>query len=127
MTALQIVRDLTLHDGRWHFAGTLIFIDALVQDHRRQGEAIRPGYRAMGLSDEEIEAAITFPFPAVNGREMMAEAIVLDVRCECGIRRKTVVSPPAYETDACPCGRVWRVGVALSPVVVPGTDPGVPS
>src|SRR5690349_1123003 len=124
MTAREIVRDLTLHNGRWHFAGTLIYVDALVKDYRRAGEAIRPGYRAMGLTDAEIDAAIAFPFPAVNGPELAADAVVLQVRCACGMRYHAIVHPPAYETDACTCGRVWRVGIALTPAVVPSTEPG---
>jgi hypothetical protein len=78
----------------------------------------------MGLTDEELDAALAFRFPSIGARDIRPTLIGIEVRCECGVKRGTAITPPSYETDACPCGRIWQVQVSLIPTVRPDTEPG---
>ena len=123
MPPRPIVRDPAVEDSPWCIEGTQIAVIQIQQDYARSGEAALDGYRHMGLTDNELAAALAFRFPSIGARVIEPEIIGLAVQCECGIKRKTYVAPPAYETDACPCGRVWQVDVSLTPVVRPDTEP----
>jgi hypothetical protein len=115
-----IVRDSAGGTTRWHFAGTPIFVDALVSDFDNATEVatVRAAYRAMGLSDGEIDAALGFEFPPVRPVVAVPAAIALTLQCECGITRQTVVTPPEYQTNVCPCGRIWQIENRLSPLLI---------
>ena len=120
MTSRAIVRDAAGGYPRWHFAGTPIYIDALVSDFNNAADVttVRAAYRAMGLSDAEIDAGLGFAFPAVRPVSAIPEAIALTVQCECGLTRRAVVTPPEYQTDVCPCGRIWRIDRVGPPILV---------
>lgn len=123
MPSRPIARDPAVGDSPWCIEGTQIAVMQLQQDVRQRGDAARAAYRLMGLTDEELDAALAFRFPSIGVGVIEPEIIGLAVQCECGIKRKTHIAPPAYETDACPCGRVWQVQVQLTPTVRPDTDP----
>ena len=124
MLPRPIVRDPTIGDSPWCIEGTRIAVIHVQQDYARSGEAALDIYRRMGLSDEELAAALAFQFPSIGAHAIEPEIIGVAIQCECGIKRTTHIAPPTYETDACPCGRVWQVEVNLTPVVRPDTEPG---
>jgi uncharacterized protein (DUF433 family) len=120
MIARPIVRDPDVLGGRWHFADTLIYIDTLVADFQNSPspQTVRAAYRAMGLTDVEIDQALAFTFPAVEPTVVEPEAVAFTIHCECGITRQTVVHAPDFRTDVCPCGRIWQIDTALTPRLV---------
>ena len=126
MTRRAIVRDSAGGTTRWRFAGTPIFIDALVTDFANATDVttVRAAYRAMGLSDSEIDNGLQFAFPPVRPVVAVPDAIALTLHCECGITRQAVVTPPEYQTDVCPCGRIWQVENPRSPQLVAHPTPG---
>jgi hypothetical protein len=113
MTSRPIVRDPNILNGEWRFDGTLIAIRNLRRDIDRGGERARDAYRAMGLSDAEIEAGLAFEFPVIEDPAVEVPFMVVTIRCACGVRRKTTVAAPIYETDLCDCGRKWRIPVGI--------------
>jgi hypothetical protein len=123
MPPRPIVRDSAVGDSPWCIEGTRFSVMQIQQDWARSGEPALAGYRRLGLTDDELAAVLAFQFPSIGTRQIEPEIIGLAVQCECGIKRRTHVTPPTYETDACPCGRVWQVQVTLTPVVRPDTEP----
>ena len=113
MAPRPIVRDPDSFPNRWQVAGTYIFIEDIQRDYQQRGDSIRAGYRTLGLSDEELDAAISFPFPSISEAEIVVQFVSLIVHCECGIRRQAHATGPALLTDPCPCGRVWRIPVGI--------------
>jgi len=115
MPPRPIVRDPDVYDGRWHIDGTLIFVPDVQADYRSRGEAMRASYRRMGLSDPEIDAALAFTFPpVVDAPSIEVKFVSVIVRCVCGQRRQAMAGPD-METDVCPCGRTWRLPIAIEP------------
>jgi hypothetical protein len=113
MTIRPIVRDHDILNGEWRFDGTLIAIPNLRSDIKRGGKRARDAYRAMGLSDADIDAGLAFEFPVIGDPAVEVPFMVVTVRCACGVRRKTTVTAPMYETDLCVCGRKWRIPVGI--------------
>ena len=109
MTTRTIVRDPSMAGGRWHFAGTAIFVDAVRTDCARDSHGCRVAYHALGLSDEEISAALDFVFPAIDEPRFDTSLIVGLVHCSCGITRKPTIDHDTMVTDPCTCGRVWHI------------------
>jgi uncharacterized protein (DUF433 family) len=109
----SIVRDDDILDGEWRFDGTLIAIRNLRRDIERGGMRAYDAYRSMGLSDDEIQAALTFAFPVIEQPAVEASFVAIAIRCACGVHRQTTVSAPTYETDPCICGRRWRIAMAI--------------
>jgi uncharacterized protein (DUF433 family) len=109
----SIVRDDDILDGEWRFDGTLIAIRNLRRDIERGGMRAYDAYRSMGLSDDEIQAALTFAFPVIEQPAVEAPFMAIAIRCACGVHRQTTVSAPTYETDPCICGRRWRIAMAI--------------
>jgi hypothetical protein len=125
MVPRAIVREADDFAGRWRFDGTTIFIDELHRDYRRNGEAIRLPYQKLGLSHEEIDAALAFVFPDVQSPSMSIQFVGLTVDCACGIHRQTSVSAPTFMTDRCTCGRTWRVPLEQIVPTLAEFKPGV--
>ena len=116
MQARPIVRDPDVYEGRWRIADTLVFVSDIQADHRRSGDAIRPPYHALGISDAEIEAALAFTFPPVlEAPSIEVRYIGLTVHCVCGVKRQATAVGPELETDVCTCGRTWRLPVTIEP------------
>jgi uncharacterized protein (DUF433 family) len=113
VSARAIVRDPDILDGRWHFEGTSTAVANVRTDYDAEPTGAGQSYRFAGLSDEEIEAALAFGFPAVND---VAVAVALEygsvtVACVCAEHtRKTGVWPLVAEVE-CPCRRTWRITV----------------
>ena len=125
MPPRPIVRDLDVYHGQWRIDGTLIFVADLQRDHQRHGDAVRGPYRAMGITDDEIDAALAFTFPPVLAEPLVEPHFVsLTLHCVCGVRRQAMVAWPTLETDQCICGRTWRIPVGILPGRPPSPDGG---
>jgi uncharacterized protein (DUF433 family) len=115
MSGRPIVRDRAILSGKWHFQGTFISVQELCRDFGRSGEAARVAYRRLGLADEEIDAALAFAYPEIEIAGVQVSAMSVSIRCVCGMRFRSTVHAPAYETDPCVCGRIWRIPVGIEP------------
>ena len=67
MTAREIVRHPEILDGRWHFESTSIAVADVVRDYKASDTKLAGSYRFAGLSDQEVQVALLFAFPAVRG------------------------------------------------------------
>ena len=114
MVKRSIVRDIDVLTPGWRIEGTLIFVDQIHRDFRVRGEAVRPRYRQLGLTDEEIDAALAFRFPEVKEAQVEVELAAVRIQCVCGERRRTVITAPTYETDLCICGRSWKIPFSIT-------------
>ena len=115
MTARAIVRDPELLDGRWHFEGTSAAVADVVTDYAASATSLPETYRFAGLTDEEVQAALTFEFPEVKDLSVTLEYGSVEVHCVCGEHtQKTGVWPLVGEIE-CPCRRTWRVTVEPVP------------
>lgn len=111
MTARAIVRHPEILGGRWHFESTSIAVADVVLDYEAGRSGALESYRFAGLSDEEIEAALAFEFPAVRDVDVSLEYGSVRVECVCGEHtQKSGVWPLIAEVE-CPCRRTWRVTV----------------
>jgi len=119
----EIVRDPDIFDGRWRIDGTLVFVADLQRDFLLKQNEIRDPYKGMGLTDDEINAALIFMFPAVVKRELDVTVAGIKARCECGERRRTHIASPEFETDACICGRLLRIQVELDAILHTDDEP----
>ena len=119
MTARAIVQHPELLDGRWHFENTSVAVADVVRDYEAaSADSVPEMYRFAGLTDEEIQAALSFAFPAVMDVAVTLEYGSVTVACVCGEHtQKTGVWPLVAEVE-CPCRRTWRVMVEP----VPGTE-----
>ena len=105
MPARAIVFDPAYRGGRYRFDGLVIAIADLRCDFRHSGERARPGYRQLGLTDAEIDAALAFSFPAVVEPQIVKiEFVVATLRCVCG-EQLTLEDSLEVAVD-CVCGRV---------------------
>jgi uncharacterized protein (DUF433 family) len=128
MTIRPIIREHDILNGEWRFHGTLIAVRNLRSDIERGGKHARDAYRAMGLSDADIDAGLAFEFPVIEDPGVEVPFMVVTIRCVCGERRKATVTAPMYETDLCVCGRRWRIPVGIE-LAADGESPtpiGVP-
>ena len=92
MTMRPIVRDSNMLSGRWRIDGTEIAIAAIGQDYAQGMEELKRQYRSAHLTDEEIQAALAFEFPAVREPDVEIPLSPLTVHCECG---EDTPRPPA--------------------------------
>ena len=122
MNARPIVRDSDILDGKWRFDGTLISVMDLRRDFEAGGESVRDSYRAMGLTDAEIDNAFAFDSSATDTVQVQAPFVRVLIRCVCGYRRHAVAAPPDYETTPCVCERRWRIPVTIEPAPAGATS-----
>ena len=122
------IRDPEFVNGRWRFKGTLIYIDALVTDFQGAFDlmTVRAAYRAMGLSDAEIDAGLSFSFPETRSAAVSVKSMAVTLECVCGTSRDVIVGFPDFETDCGACGRVWRIDGRLIPRLIENPKAGTP-
>src|SRR3712207_4101362 len=109
MTARAIVRNDDVLSGRWHFEGTSIPIAVIVSDYAYGHAEVKAQYRFMGLTDEEIAAALAFEFPEIREPEVIVEYASILVACVCGEDTRKAATSPEVEVVECPCRRIWQV------------------
>lgn len=114
-----IVRTLDTLSGRWRIDGTQIAIAAIRQDHRLGMSDIGQQYRDANLTEEEIEAALAFEFPAIRETEVEHYLSSIIVHCECGENTPSAASSLDVLVE-CVCGRLWRVSMTIERVIEPG-------
>ena len=113
MTSREIVRHPEILDGRWHFDGTSIAVAAVRIDHALDGAEHDGSYRFMSLTNDEIENALAFDFPAIRISKMdMLYGSVL-MHCECGEDTPQATTWPIESHVVCACGRTWLVEVTF--------------
>lgn len=108
--------------GRYLISGTSIFVAQLQRDFNENGDLSRAPYQGMGLTDDEIDQALAFTFPPARAPHIDPVLVAFDIVCACGEPRHTIVTPPTFETDACICGRAWRIQVDSQPLPVSATS-----
>lgn len=119
MTARDIIRDPNVLSGRWRFDGTSIAVADVRTDADGNLDRANEKYRYAGLTDEEIQAAMTFVFPDVRVTEVNLEYAAVVVSCACGEDTyKSGLSTEVTIVD-CACRRRWRITVTP----VPANDP----
>jgi hypothetical protein len=123
MTTRDIVRDDASAGGRWHFAGTGIFIADIRRDAAANQTGARSAYGAMGVTDDEFDAALAFVFPALQPARVTATVHAARIHCSCGIVRTAAIDPESLISDTCPCGRRWQFVVNIGQV---GDEPFQP-
>ena len=122
MTAREIVRDPNVLSGRWRFEGTSVAVADVLTDAGASREHAEKKYRYAGLSDEEIQAAMTFVFPDVRTTEVNLEYAAVVVNCACGEDTyKSGLSEMVSIVD-CACRRRWRITVTPVPAGDPDSD-----
>ena len=125
MAPRNIVRDPEVLAGRWHLQGTHVPI----ADIRRcaqfgQGrDEIKQLYAAIDLTDDEIDAIMEFPFPAIRKPSVDVRQGSATVHCECGEDSPGEISSNGDGEIECPCGRVWRVTASLERLSGPEPTP----
>jgi hypothetical protein len=114
------IREPEFVNGRWRFKGTFIYIDALVADFQRAYDllTVRAAYRAMGLSDAEVDAGLAFSFPETRSAAVSALSMALSLECVCGISQDVIAGFPDFETTCGACGRLWHIDGKLTPRLV---------
>ncbi|HET7056643.1 MAG TPA: hypothetical protein VFI12_09275, partial [Thermomicrobiales bacterium] len=95
--------------GRWRFEGTTIPIAAIRSDLRYGRTATKAQYRFMDLTDDEIDAALAFEYPAVRPSSLDVEYASVIVQCVCGEDTSVTSLAPRAEVVECICGRTWRI------------------
>ena len=121
MAPRAIVRDPEILGGRWRFEGTSIPIAAIRADYLASRDELRQTYEFAGLTDEDIEAALTFEFPDIRGVEVLMEYAAITVNCSCGEDTPHSATWPLNETVTCLCGRKWRITVTPVHADSPGS------
>ena len=112
MTMRPIVRDPNILSGRWRIDGTEIAIAAIRQDCALGMEDIKRQYRSAHLTDEEIQAALVFEFPAVREPDIEIHLSSLTVHCECGEDTPQAAGAGSQvQIVTCVCGRRWRISL----------------
>jgi uncharacterized protein (DUF433 family) len=109
-----IVRDPSVVGGRWRFDGMPILVEAVRQDYQRDPEASRIAYSRLGLSDEDIQAALDFVFPAVGEPTIEVQFMTCTITCACGHTRSHVLDGTSLTTEPCRCGRTCHVVARIS-------------
>ena len=125
MTPRNIVRDPAVLDGRWRLEGTQVPI-AEIRRRAQFGQGrdeIKQLYAAIGLTDDEIDASMEFPFPAIRKPSVDVRQGSATVHCECGEDTPGEVSESTDGEIECPCGRVWRVTAKLEHLSGPEPTP----
>jgi uncharacterized protein (DUF433 family) len=107
--ARAIVRDDDVLSGRWRFEGTTIPIAAIRSDLRYGRAATKAQYRFMHLTDDEIDAALAFEYPAVRPSSLDVEYASVVMQCVCGEDTPMTSLTPRTEIVECICGRTWRI------------------
>jgi uncharacterized protein (DUF433 family) len=114
----KIVRDPGTLSGRWRLEGTQVPIADIRRHADLSRTALKHRFADIGLTDEEIDAVMSFSFPAIREASVTIDQTAVTVHCECG--EHTGQRPTAPETEiSCPCGRTWRVRVELERVSGP--------
>jgi hypothetical protein len=117
MTGRAIVRAPDGQAITWVIDGTLIRVADLKRDYQSAGSQVFPVYRAMGLTDSEINAALTFHFPPVRDT-------TLDVRRTNRMRLWANLAR-ATSHSSCRCGErrpaAWPGGRTISIAPRPGS------
>ena len=116
MTPRPIVRDPAIFKGRWRIEGTLLFVADIRRDHYANEAGVREAYLKAGLTAEELDAVLTFEFPAIRDVRVEPEFVAAMVHCECGESTRFPVVAPTFETPACICGRRWQTPIGVQPV-----------
>lgn len=112
MTMRPIVRDPNILSGRWRIDGTEIAIAAIRQIYAHGMDDIKRQYRSAHLTDEEIQAALAFEFPAVREPDVEIHLSSLTVHCECGEDTPQAAGAGnQMQMITCVCGRRWRVSL----------------
>ena len=101
MTGRAIVRAPDGQAITWVIDGTLIRVADLKRDYQVAGNQVFPVYRAMGLTDSEINAALAFHFPPVRGTTLDVRLIDLVINCECGEHTHAVRAGTSAEPIEC--------------------------
>jgi hypothetical protein len=112
MGTRAIVHDPAVLAGRWSFAGTTIAVAevraAYIAD---PNQAVR-AFRRLGLSRDEVYAAVTFPFPDVRSSSITQDYASVPVHCVCGEETSATIQQTTTNVVTCACDRRWRVTVA---------------
>ena len=113
MTARTIVSNPDILGGRWHFEGTSIPVAAVRTDYAQGGADLTSSYHFMDLTNDEIQNALAFNFPAI--RESLMETLYASVlmHCECGEDTPQATTWPTETQVDCACGRTWLVEVTF--------------
>ena len=112
MTMRPIVRDPNILVGWWRIDGTEIAIAAIRPDYAQGMDDIKRQYRFAHLTDEEIQAALVFEFPAVREPDVKIHLSSLTVHCECGEDTPQAAGAGnQVQMITCVCGRRWRVSL----------------
>jgi hypothetical protein len=109
LTSRAIVRAQDTRAGMWVIEGTLIRVADLKRDFQVAGNQVFPVYRAMGLTDAEINAGLAFDFPPIRGTTLNVRLIDLVIDCECGEHTQAVRSGAGNDPVECICGRIWQI------------------
>ena len=90
-----IVRDPGVLSGRWRIDDTEIAIAGIRQDYALGMEDIKRQYQSAHLTDEEIQAALAFEFPAVREPDVEIHLSSMTVHCECSEDTPRLLAPGA--------------------------------
>jgi hypothetical protein len=114
MANRPIVRNDSISNGRWHFAGSGIFIDAIRRDAAVDLSAARTSYGMIGVTEDEFAAAMAFEFPDLHPASVDVQLYTASIHCSCGIVRTAAIDPTSHVSDPCPCGRRWQLSVGVT-------------
>ena len=121
MSIRPIIRDPLILDGRWHLEGTKIAVAAIQRDARLGRKELQQ-YALAGLTEAEIESALSFQFPVVRDLSAAVEFASLTVACVCGEDTHVASIVMSGMSVDCICGRIWQVRIMPEAVIGPRPD-----
>jgi uncharacterized protein (DUF433 family) len=109
--------------NRWHFVGTEIPVAEVILDFQSENDRSSEIYQFLDLTSDEIQAALSFAFPATRTVSVSSALMVMTVACECGEDTHRTMTEDWTGDVECVCGRIWSVVLTLVPKT--GKHPGV--
>jgi hypothetical protein len=98
--------------GRWRFEGTEVAIADIRRDFEIGDGPLMEPYRRRGISEDDIQAALSFDFPAIRNGRVEVDQSFITVHCVCGEDTRQTIAWPEM-TVRCVCSRLWKVAVAV--------------
>lgn len=115
MTEVAIVREDGILDGRWHLAGTTIPVAEVRIDYSLWDHEHPLVYGFLGLSSEQIGAALAFEFPALFETSITMLYSSFLFGCVCGEETSKTFTGFLESAFECACGRAWIVTLTVYP------------
>jgi len=126
--ARRIVRSDDVLSGRWHLEGTVIPIAVIRADALYGRAELLQQYRFMRLTDDEIDAVLSFEFPPIDAVAVDLSQSSLTLRCVCGeeaFGATRIVSGGQSHSISCICGREWLLSLTPEPETSDDREPSL--